>query len=219
MVESEKALTYVLLHGADEFGTGWDPTWLDDDQARALYKLLSEEIGGSAGFDILPTLEKRLRHHARSPVGRGGRARILFCSVEDTYGEFSNFAPYPIRLDRAQWPTSEHYFQAQKFLDPAVREQVRRANNPDEVARLGRNRKLRLRRDWASARVGVMQRAVRAKFEQHPDLAALLLATDDAEIVEHTERDAFWGDGGDGRGQNMLGRILMDVRAILRGAG
>jgi ribA/ribD-fused uncharacterized protein len=61
-----------------------------------------------------------------------------------------------------------------------------------------------------------MRKAVLAKFEQHPDLAALLVATGDARIVEHTDADSFWGDGGDGSGQNMLGRILMDVRARLR---
>ncbi|NUP08811.1 MAG: NADAR family protein [Polyangiaceae bacterium] len=146
------------------------------------------------------------------------RERILFYSVSDEYGELSNFAPYPIRLDGVQWPTTEHFFQAQKFSDADVREQIRRAPNPGEAARIGRSRKLRLRPNWDSAKVGVMRRAVRAKFEQHPDLAALLLATGDAEIVEHTERDAFWGDGGDGRGENVLGRILMEVRSMLKGS-
>jgi hypothetical protein len=46
--------------------------------------------------------------------------------VGDEYGELSNFAPYPISLDGKRWPTSEHYFQAQKFLDPKRREEVRR---------------------------------------------------------------------------------------------
>ena len=38
------------------------------------------------------------------------------------------------------------------------------------------------------------------------------LLSGDAEIVEHTKNDAYWGDGGDGSGLNMLGRILMEVR-------
>lgn len=45
--------------------------------------------------------------------------------------------------------------------------------------------------------------------------AELLIGTGDARLVEHTDRDSFWGDGGDGRGKNMLGRILMVVRAEL----
>ncbi len=56
------------------------------------------------------------------------QAVINFYSVSDEYGEFSNFAPYPIRLDDKLWPTSEHYFQAQKFQDDAHQEEVRNAN-------------------------------------------------------------------------------------------
>jgi hypothetical protein len=62
-----------------------------------------------------------------------------------------------------------------------------------------------------------MTRAVRAKFTQHVDLCAMLLGTGDATIVEHTHNDAYWGDGGDGSGKNMLGQILMKVRDELRG--
>lgn len=140
---------------------------------------------------------------------------IRFYSTGDDYGDFSNFAPYPIRLDGETWPTSEHYFQAQKFTDLAYRKQIQRARGPHQAARLGRDRKQKLRRDWEGIKVGVMRKAVEAKFTQHPELRALLLSTGDAKLVEHTERDDFWGDGGDGRGQNMLGRILMQVREVL----
>ena len=57
---------------------------------------------------------------------------------------------------------------------------------------------------------------VEARFRQHDELRALLLATGDATLVEHTEQDDFWGDGGDGSGQNQLGRVLMAVRDALR---
>lgn len=43
-----------------------------------------------------------------------------------------------------------------------------------------------------------------------------LLATWDATIIEHPERDDYWGDGGDGSGKNMLGRVLLQVREQLR---
>jgi len=145
--------------------------------------------------------------------------KILFYSVGDEYGVFSNFAPYPISLDGKRWPTSEHYFQAQKLADPKLRERIRRSSKPAQAASLGRDRTTSIRRDWESVKVDVMRKAVAAKFEQHPDLAALLLSTDDSLIVEHTENDAFWGDGGDGSGKNMLGRILVEVRTRLRRAG
>jgi N-glycosidase YbiA len=60
-----------------------------------------------------------------------------------------------------------------------------------------------------------MRKAVLAKFTQHPQLQQLLLSTGDTMIVEHTGNDDYWGDGGDGRGKNMLGRILMDIRTQL----
>jgi ribA/ribD-fused uncharacterized protein len=143
---------------------------------------------------------------------------IQFYSVADEYGEFSNFARFPIRLVGQARPTSEHYFQAQKFKDEADREAVRTAKTPMQAARLGRDRKRTLRRDWESVKVGIMRKAVLAKFTQHEELRALLLATGDAQLVEHTENDDYWGDGGDGSGRNMLGQILMQVREELRSA-
>ena len=44
----------------------------------------------------------------------------------------------------------------------------------------------------------------------------LLLSTGDALIIEHSRRDRYWGDGGDGSGANKLGQILMRVRGELR---
>ena len=142
--------------------------------------------------------------------------QIRFYSVDGEYGAFSNFAPYSITVAKKRWPTSEHYFQAQKFLEPRDQERVRSARTPSLAAREGRDRRKRLRRDWDSVKVSVMRKAVEAKFTQHPDLRALLLSTGDAELIEHTDADDFWGDGGDGSGRNVLGRILMDVRELLR---
>jgi len=143
-------------------------------------------------------------------------SEIFFYSVSDEYGCLSNFAPYPIRLKGTTWPTVEHYFQAQKFAGTEYEHAVRRAKSPAIAARLGRNRKVRLRRDWESVKVAVMREAVLAKFQQHADLRAILLATGNARLIEHTERDDNWGDGGDGHGRNQLGQILMQVRAELR---
>ncbi len=119
-------------------------------------------------------------------------------------------------MKKKRWPTSEHYFQAQKFAGTKHEEAIRKAKTPAIAARIGRDRKVRLRRDWDAVKVGVMRDAVRAKFTQHLQLAELLLSTGDAIIAEHTEFDDFWGDGGDGSGKNMLGRILMDIRDELR---
>jgi ribA/ribD-fused uncharacterized protein len=143
---------------------------------------------------------------------------IRFYSVADDYGFLSNSAPHPIRVSGRTWPTTEHYFQAQKFADVGRGEAIRKARSPMAAARMGRDRKAKLRRDWESVKVSVMNDAVRAKFQQHDALRADLLATGTAKIVEHTENDDYWGDGGDGSGRNMLGQILMRIRDELRAA-
>lgn len=140
---------------------------------------------------------------------------ILFYSVNDDFGEFSNFALYPVKIDGETWQTTEHYFQAQKFDDKNYRKKIAKANSPMLAAKLGRDRKQTLRKDWESVKDNIMRKAVLAKFSQYDELKALLLSTGDAKIVEHTDNDDYWGDGGDGKGKNKLGQILMSVRKEL----
>jgi N-glycosidase YbiA len=61
-----------------------------------------------------------------------------------------------------------------------------------------------------------MRRTDLTKFSQHPDLATLLLATGDAELIEDSPFEPFWGIGLDGTGLNWAGRVLMEVREQLR---
>jgi ribA/ribD-fused uncharacterized protein len=143
-------------------------------------------------------------------------SKILFYRLREPYGEFSNFSPHPIKLNGKTWPTSEHYFQAQKFAGTEYEQEIRLAKSPMIAARLGRSRKEPLRKDWESAKETIMREALRAKFTQHPTLRSLLLSTGDETIVEHTENDNYWGDGGDGTGKNRLGILLMELRKALR---
>jgi hypothetical protein len=142
---------------------------------------------------------------------------IRFYRSGDAYGCFSNFSRHPITLNGKVWPTSEHYFQAQKFAGTEHEEEVQRASGPGEAARMGRERRRPLRPDWEEVKDDIMREAVLAKFSQHDDLRQTLLDTGDEELVEHTTNDSYWADGGDGRGRNMLGKILMEVRGKLRG--
>ena len=145
---------------------------------------------------------------------------IRFHLKTDEYGFLSNFFPLPrpLLLDGQEWPTSEHYFQAQQFVetDPEHAQAIRRTEHPAKAWRMGNDKSHPRRADWESVRDDVMRRAVRAKFHQNPELGARLLATGDARLVEHTSTDAYWGDGGDGTGRNRLGEILMAVRGERR---
>ena len=141
---------------------------------------------------------------------------IYFYSTIDKYGEFSNFSRHGVELDGQWWPTTEHYFQAQKFEDEEYREQIRGAATPKQAAELGRSRNRVLRADWEEVKDHVMYRAVLKKFQTHSQLKNLLLSTGDEELVENTTGDYYWGCGKNGSGKNMLGQILMRVREELR---
>ncbi|MGF1428650.1 NADAR family protein [Kitasatospora sp. LaBMicrA B282] len=142
---------------------------------------------------------------------------IYFYGADEVpYGCFSNFSPHSLELDGHLWPTSEHYFQAQKFIGTRHADLIRRARTPLRAAELGRYRSKPLRRDWERVKDDVMRRAVATKFRVHPDIRAVLLSTGDEEIVEDTTTDHYWGRGRTGTGKNMLGRILMRTRGQLR---
>jgi ribA/ribD-fused uncharacterized protein len=144
-------------------------------------------------------------------------AVIHFYLARQEYGEFSNFARYPLLLEGKTWPTAEHYYQAQKHLhDPEYAEAIRQAASPLLAAKMGRDPRHPLRADWEQVKDAIMYQVVLAKFTQHPALRTLLLDTGDQCIIEHTHRDAYWADAGDGTGKNRLGEILMQVRSALR---
>ncbi|HEV2457659.1 MAG TPA: NADAR family protein, partial [Ktedonobacterales bacterium] len=108
---------------------------------------------------------------------------IHFYSTRDAYGCFSNFAPYPITLKGKLWPTSEHYFQAQKFAGTEHEEAIRLVKSPTIAARMGRSRQRPLRADWDAVKHDIMLEALRAKFTQHAALRDILVATGDAAFV------------------------------------
>ncbi len=81
-----------------------------------------------------------------------------------------------------------------------------------KAAELGRSRKIKIKKNWDRIKDNVMYDIVYAKFNQHEELKNLLLSTTDSILIEHTENDHYWGDGGDGSGKNRLGKILVKVR-------
>ena len=107
-------------------------------------------------------------------------------------------------------------FQSQKFLVPQIQEKIRQIASPMDAALEGRNRQNPLRSDWEEVKDEVMLQALRMKFSQNPEIVRELLATGDANIIEHMRNDAYWADGGDGTGKNKLGLLLMQVREELK---
>lgn len=141
---------------------------------------------------------------------------IYFYEPDDNHGFLANFFPCSIAIAGIAWPSSEHYYQAQKFKDPALQKKIHAAACCADAFALSRHYQQWQRHDWCHIRVDIMTFIVREKFFQNPALARQLIATGTRELFEHSHRDAFWGDGGDGTGQNQLGKILMTLREELQ---
>ena len=130
------------------------------------------------------------------------------------YAFLSNFYPARLMYQGLTYYNAEAAYQAQKCATPADRDPFT-ALYGDEAKHLGR--KVVLRSDWDRIKLPVMEEIVRAKFLQNPHLAARLLRTGTAELLEGNPwHDTFWGvDSKTGEGENHLGRILMDLRREL----
>ncbi|WP_084722325.1 GTP cyclohydrolase II [Photobacterium aquae] len=142
---------------------------------------------------------------------------ILFYEPNNKYGFLSNFALSPITIGGFRWKTSEHYYQAQKFTDIAIQQLIMEAETPDEAFLLSRQYEAFVKRDWEDVKNAVMRYVVFEKFRQNVRFTHLLVSTGKKTLREHSHRDAYWGDGGDGSGRNELGKILMDVRDYFSG--
>ena len=142
---------------------------------------------------------------------------IKFYSTIGKYGPFSNFSRHPITIDNIVYPTSEHYYQSKKFEGTKYEKIVIQATSPSEAAKLGRRRDWPIKQNWEEIKEEVMMVALKTKFTQHNNLKQLLISTNDKILIEHTVKDHYWADGGNGTGKNRLGALLMQLRTELKG--
>ncbi|MFF9854281.1 NADAR family protein [Streptomyces litmocidini] len=121
--------------------------------------------------------------------------------------------PAPITVAGTDYPSVAHAYWALSVADPETRHTVATA----ETASAARNLAVEAPRleGWKHARTAVMTRLLRAKYDQHPELAEILLATDDATVIYDDMKSTFWGDNA-GRGRNWSGRLLELVRSELQ---
>jgi|ERR1041384_52886 ribA/ribD-fused uncharacterized protein len=109
----------------------------------------------------------------------------------------------------------EHAYQAQKSLDPAIQKMIRDQPTPATAKKLART--VALRPDWDAVKIPLMRTLLLEKFSQEPE-RSVLLSTGDEELIEgNWWHDTFWGQCPLGTGENWLGRLLMEVRAMCHG--
>jgi ribA/ribD-fused uncharacterized protein len=132
------------------------------------------------------------------------------------YRFLSNFWPSEVVYDGEVYPTVEHAYQAAKTLDVNARRAIREASTPGKAKRLGQ--KVVYRENWENLKYTVMEELLKQKFKWSDsgcELGNLLEETGDQELIEgNTWGDVYWGVC-DGKGQNNLGKILMDIRSDL----
>lgn len=146
----------------------------------------------------------------------------FYRASEKPYGMFSNLYRRPIEFEGEVFATAEHAYQAGKARKKEVRQWILSAPTPGLVAMAAHGLYTwDIVSDWSRIKYDRMRRVLRAKFTQHNDLRELLLSTGDARIVEvgkvANPVNCTWGEV-NGKGKNMLGVLLMELRTELQNA-
>lgn len=142
---------------------------------------------------------------------------------------FSNFYRRPFTYKGYNLQFSEQGFMLEKafLFDPSKVDAIAKATQPDKAKALGRAVQNYDDTVWSSVRYDKIVEVLRAKFKE-PFMRDILLRTGDRIIVEASPYDRIWGVGLDvedtrildeknWRGQNLLGKALMEVRDQLKG--
>lgn len=131
------------------------------------------------------------------------------------YKFLSNFQASTFFYQGKKYASVEHVYQAMKSNDPDEQEKIRNAIAPSQAKKMGKS--VVIRDDWETVKVPLMKEFLKLKF-QNPFLRHRLLATKHAILIEgNTWHDVVWGqckcNKCGGQGQNLLGKLLMEVRA------
>jgi ribA/ribD-fused uncharacterized protein len=163
---------------------------------------------------------------------------IRFFKPDKVYGELSNFyvLPTPITYDGISYKTSEHLYQACKYIyegSPSINKEyvkiISNASTPYKAKILANQKKgykypwqyklnntidiyrkkgVTVNPMWDHIKKGIMHFVLDIKFSSNDHCRSVLLSTGNSELVEVNPYDKFWSEN--------LGRILMDIRNIMR---
>ena len=170
------------------------------DEAAAA---LSAGRGGATGYGIPLTLDDE--------------RRVFFYEQDHYY--LSNFSAFKVEFDGRLFDTAENAYHFQRFTLHEDRAAIICAESAHAAFRYAQENKSRQRPEWDSVKVDTMRQIIRAKAEQHEYVRRKLLQTGDRELIENSWRDPFWGWGENRDGENMLGKLWMEVRGLLRLSG
>lgn len=125
----------------------------------------------------------------------------------------SNFYFVPVEYEGITFPSVEHAYQASKTTQVADRQFAACIKKPGEVKRWGKT--VPLRHNFDAIKYQIMWELCYKKFTANQKMTKLLLSTGNAKLVEgNWWGDTYWGVCND-KGENNLGKILMDIREFL----
>ena len=172
----------------------------------------------SRGSNIDPKKNSLLRTYNRGEV-------VVVYKTKENFGGLSNMASgYPLQINGVHILTTEALYQACRFPHlPDLQREIIAQHSPMTAKMKSKPYQMESRADWDKVRHKVMRWCLRVKLAQnYEEFGRLLLATIDRPIVEQSRKDDYWGakladETGDILiGQNVLGRLLMELREKLK---
>lgn len=129
----------------------------------------------------------------------------------------SNFYPSEIIIQDKKYYHVEGYYQAckHKGVNDEHANYVAAFKDPSTCKVVARSVPMSKEREkeWENGmKIDIMRDALFEKFLQNENLGDLLRSTNERELIEYAPWDEYWGTGKYGDGQNMLGKLLMEVR-------
>lgn len=155
---------------------------------------------------------------------------ILFHNPWEENGYLSNWCISRFRTNGIEFRSMEQYMMYHKavlFGDNAAAECILKTDDCAEIKRIGREVTGYQDSIWADRRYNIVRAGVLEKFNQNADFMDMLLNTGDSILAEAAVHDKIWGiglsmrdkrsyDTDKWKGQNLLGKCLMDVREMLK---
>lgn len=190
-------------------GHGWVYERPDGMKAKCGGPAICRECAAEAGTP-LPDPPAPIECHGLDTPYR-------ICFYEQDFYVLSNFSAFMVEFGDLMFPTSEHAYHWCKFpSDPLKQQAIRVASSAHAAFKMAERWKQYRREDWNTVKVALMRDILRHKVEQHEYVQRKLLQTGDRYLVENSWRDNFWGWGPNQDGQNVLGKLWMEIRAEIR---
>lgn len=138
------------------------------------------------------------------------------CFYEQDFYVFSNFSSFKVEVDGILFDTSEQAYHWFKFTnDSCIQADIlscRSAHDAFKLAGLYKDYRVS---NWDEIKVEVMRKILIQKVKQNPYVMKKLLDSGNRELVENSWRDDVWGWGANKDGQNLLGKLWMEIRTHL----